>query len=97
MDELLSIDQYQAMVGESFHIATHGVDLTLERVDIVLINERLETFSLIFSGKDRVFLSQATYNLAGKRGKFDIFLVPVAKTSSGYEYEAVFNRIKKHG
>ncbi|HZT57421.1 MAG TPA: hypothetical protein VFA21_02230 [Pyrinomonadaceae bacterium] len=52
----------------------------------------MERFSLVFRGPSDIFVPQQTYRLAHDRmGEMDIFLVPVARESDGFRYEAVFN------
>jgi hypothetical protein len=56
---------------------------------------RQEMFSLIFEGPIQTFLSQQIYQVEHDRiGAFDLFLVPVGQDENGYQYEAVFNRIR---
>ncbi len=53
-------------------------------------------FSLLFGGPREPQLPQGLYRLENERmGSFEIFLVPVDLTEEGYQYEAVFNRIKE--
>ena len=48
-------------------------------------------FSLLFQGPGAPGLAQATYRLTHSAiGTQDLFLVPVARTDAGYQYEAVF-------
>lgn len=50
-------------------------------------------FSIQFQGPGNLFLPQRTYTIEHETiGRFDLFLVPVGKNSTGFEYEAVFNR-----
>jgi hypothetical protein len=56
----------------------------------------LESFSLVFSGPSDRLLTQQTYKFEHDRlGCFDLFIVPIGRTSAGCEYEAVFNRLLK--
>jgi hypothetical protein len=55
----------------------------------------MERFSVFFSGPVDVFLPQSLYSLSHeKMGEFDIFLVPIARESDGYRYEAIYNYYK---
>ena len=55
----------------------------------------MERFSAYFTGPGEFFLPQSTYSLEHDRmGKFEIFLVPIARDESGVRYEAVFNYFK---
>lgn len=48
-------------------------------------------FSLLWQGPEAPALPQGTYPLShASIGTHDIFLVPVARTADGFQYEAVF-------
>lgn len=52
----------------------------------------MERFSVFFDGPADPFLPQQAYALEhDQMGAFDIFLVPVGRSDSGFKYEAVFN------
>jgi hypothetical protein len=52
-----------------------------------------EVFSLTFRGPLGAFLGQGMVALAHDViGEFELFIVPVARTSDGFLYEAVSNR-----
>lgn len=52
----------------------------------------MERFSVFFDGPADPFLPQQVYPLEHDQlGAFDIFLVPVGRSDSGFKYEAVFN------
>lgn len=56
----------------------------------------MERFSAFFEGPSSVRLPQSLYHLTHEQmGEFDIFLVPIAQTESGFRYEAVFNYFKQ--
>jgi hypothetical protein len=53
-----------------------------------------EAFSVFFLGPVDHFMPQGTRKLRHAQfGEMEIFLVPVAKTNAGFEYEAAFNYI----
>lgn len=53
-------------------------------------------FSVLFAGPLEPQFPQGLYPLENERmGSFELFLVPVGLTEEGYQYEAVFNRIKE--
>ncbi len=55
-----------------------------------------EQFSLLFRGPLDHRLNQGMHRLEHPiLGAFDLFLVPVAQTEAGFEYEAFFNRLIK--
>jgi hypothetical protein len=50
-----------------------------------------EAFVLTFDGPAEPHLPQGTYRLVHERlGSQDVFIVPVARTDDGYQYEANF-------
>jgi hypothetical protein len=52
----------------------------------------MERFSVLFSGPADVFLPQQIYRVTHpEMGELEIFLVPIAKESDGFRYEAVYN------
>lgn len=55
----------------------------------------MERFSLVFAGPNDMFLPQQTYPLINDgMGELALFLVPIARDSDGFRYEAVFNYYK---
>jgi hypothetical protein len=51
------------------------------------------SFSLIFHGPDRCFLSQKLHTFEHEKiGTFSLFIVPVGKAPGIIQYQAVFNR-----
>ena len=94
----LTYDQMQQHVGTVFHADAEEttVDLKLVRVGKVMESAAAHLprhpFSLYFDGPQNVFLPQRIYRLRhdGLAEPLDIFLVPIARTASGFTYEAVF-------
>ena len=97
----MEIDQlnsrvFAECVNTAFRIADAGASLELVSVTEGVNSPRQENFSLMFHGPAVPFLPQRIYAMEHQRvGKIELFLVPVGKTASGYEYEAVFNRLRK--
>lgn len=71
-------------------------------VDIELIeavkrkgNQRQDVFSILFLGPNEKPLEQKIYPIEHERlGKFDLFIVPIEQTPTGFIYEAIFNRLR---
>ena len=83
-------------VGSTFEVVdvSPPFALTLMRVTEHAKTEHNEAFSVFLLGPTNIFMPQATRKLRHEQfGEMDIFLVPVAKTSTGFEYEAAFNYI----
>ena len=58
------------------------------------MNARQENFSVLFHGPLERFLPQGMVGLRHETlGEFELFLVPVARDTDGFQYEAVFNRL----
>jgi hypothetical protein len=97
MLEKIRAEQMAGYVGTQFKIIDNSspvLSLSLVRVVESVKTERSEAFSLFFQGPNEIFVPQGTRRLKhADLGEMDIFLVPVAKTNAGYEYEAVFNHI----
>src|SRR6267143_5081721 len=52
----------------------------------------MERFSAYFKGPSEPYLAQNTYSLQHDRmGRFEIFIVPIARDEQGVRYEAVYN------
>lgn len=94
----LSPDAYDPLVNSTFAVALEGralpVALTLTKVTRGRDDEMQCAFYLSFEGAGDL-LPQATYRLTpAGRDPFDLFLVPFARTKTGYRYEASFNLLK---
>ena len=95
VSELLTVEHFTPAVGEAFAVVAEGADgLAIELVEARGTGKSFqdrEAFSLLFRGPVDPMLPQATYRLANARlGEVDIFLVPVAQTAGGTDYEAIF-------
>jgi hypothetical protein len=72
-------------------------------IELIEVSERkrvrdVEQFSIIFRGALGFMLPQRIYRLEHERlGAFDLFLVPIARETDGFRYEAVFNRFVPEG
>ena len=70
-------------------------------LELVEFNEgppspRQEEFALLFRGPQNIFLPQATYQFSHDTlGELEMFLVPVGRDQQGFQYEAVFNRLRE--
>jgi hypothetical protein len=85
-------------VGTTFEVVSEQVNgwpLVLKDIVTQATSDNLETFSLFFNGPIEFCLPQGIHKLKHLRlGELDLFLVPVGKDKDGYQYEAVFNRVK---
>ncbi len=94
MTERISKAQFEAAVGSVFRSNEDaGLEFMLMRVEEGRSTDRIEQFSLIFRGPSQPILTQGIRRLAHEcLGEIDLFLVPVASTPEGADYEAAFTR-----
>jgi uncharacterized protein DUF6916 len=94
---LPALSSFTEQIGSSLDVvnmSSSPLGLKLMRVVEHAKTETNEAFSVFFLGPSDPFLPQGTRTLRHARfGEMEIFLVPVAKTNTGFEYEAVFNYI----
>lgn len=90
----LKYEEYADELNTKFIVAETSIELELIEVTDKKSTHQQEMFSLIFLGAKDNFLEQKIYKLRHEKlGEGDLFLVPVAEKSDGYQYEAGFNRI----
>jgi len=71
------------------------IELELVHVSDLQSAPRQEIFSILFRGPLETPLPQRIYQLEhAQLGMVELFIVPVGMNEQGYEYEAVFNRVK---
>ena len=71
------------------------IELELIHVSQLQSASRQEIFSILFRGPLETPLAQRIYQLEHPHlGTLSLFIVPVGMNEQGYEYEAVFNRLK---
>jgi len=93
---LPGLSSFTEQVSSTFEVVDGSSSLEMKLTKVVEHSktETNEAFSLFFHGPVDRFLPQGTCTLRHARfGEMDIFLVPVAKTNAGFEYEAVFNYV----
>ncbi|MBE0686227.1 MAG: hypothetical protein IH585_09520 [Anaerolineaceae bacterium] len=93
-----TIDSLTEQIGTIFDVVFEGktiFTLTLEKINIHIQTEQHQNFSLQFRGPLQPSITQGIQTIGHpKFGTSEIFLVPIAKDSDGYLYEAVFNRVQ---
>jgi hypothetical protein len=71
------------------------VEIQLTEVGEFLQSPNQERFSIVFRGPLDAFLQQGIYTLDhDQMGRLSLFMVPVRMNDKGYDYEAVFNRVR---
>ena len=98
MLETFTLEAFEPHGGTTFlvHGATdEPLALTLTHVSKARGSNALaerEPFSLLFQGPSGVYLPQQIYRFEHEMlGTFEMFIVPVGQTESGFQYEAVFS------
>ncbi len=97
LGELLSKDRFTQHLKSTFRISNESsptaIDVQLIEVSEGRSTERLEQFSLLFTGPTQPLLKQSMYRMEhAAMGSFDLFVVPISSDESGTVYEAVFSR-----
>ena len=94
---LPGLTSFTEQIGLTFKVIDFSpvpFELTLVRVVEHAKTEHSEAFSVFFLGPTDCFMPQGIQKIRHEQlGELEIFLVPVAKTKDGFEYEAAFNYI----
>src|ERR1044071_6794722 len=95
MIETCTEDTFLDHLNTRFRVTESADPLFVELVKVTPLSTAGQVqFSIQFQGPENPFLPQRIYTLEHEAlGRFELFLVPVGKNSSGFEYEAVFNRV----
>jgi hypothetical protein len=94
----LTFESFSAHVNSTFTLSLgeSGVDITLTEATRQPVRPypgmMREPFSLIFRSTSPVVLPQRIYPFKHEAmGKFEMFIVPIAREPTGIVYQAVFN------
>lgn len=93
---LPGLTSFREQVGSTLEVVDISLPFNLKLTKVIEHSktESNEAFSVFFLGPAEHFMPQGTRKLRHAQfGELDIFLVPVAKTNTGFEYEAAFNYI----
>src|SRR5882672_4452843 len=99
MDQPLTADLFQPLVGEVFRVKDGRHQLTLSRVDVRRLEEweaklfHRQPFTLIFGGPAGDVLKQGLYTLEVEGGSaFELYVIPVQTVARDrQDYQSVFN------
>lgn len=102
MPEILTEEEFSRHLHTKYQVrldGEHAVELELDEIAILpaLSHARGDAvrFSLFFYGPGDFLLPQHIYRVGHEHmGEFDLFIVPIARDSRGYRYEAVFSYFK---
>ena len=97
LGELLSKDRFTQHLKSTFQISNESsptvLDVQLIEVCEGRSTERIEQFSVLFTGPKEPLLKQGTYRFEhAAMGSFGLFIVPISSDEGGTLYEAVFGR-----
>ncbi|HEX8129334.1 MAG TPA: hypothetical protein VF527_09550 [Pyrinomonadaceae bacterium] len=99
MLEHLTLDALSAQLHTKFRVGLEPEKtVELELVEVQAHGDvagQAERFSAFFRGPLAQMLPQNTYPMEHEQlGSVEIFIVPVGKDDKGFQYEAVFSRVK---
>ena len=98
MEASLTQEEFSRHANSKFQVLVDqntSVEVELTQVSEMKIYPEQEEFSLVFRGPLNAFLGQGTRIFQHEQmGEFAIFIVPIAQDARGYDYEAVFNRVR---
>ncbi|PWV98846.1 hypothetical protein DFR52_104136 [Hoeflea marina] len=90
----LDLETFQPLIGSGFTTALPWGAVTLVLREATAMGSGLRhggAFSLLFSGPGPDLIGQGVLRLTNPEiGSVDLFLVPVAQSAHGVDYEAVF-------
>lgn len=90
----LTAEDFRPLEGDTVTVEAGGIEIEATLSEIKTGGSALRKgggFALLFQGPAEPGLAQATYQVSHAAiGTQHLFLVPVAKTEEGYQYEAVF-------
>jgi hypothetical protein len=99
MAALLTHPTFALHLNTKFRVLREGLDpveIELTEVGDFLQSQHQERFAIVFRGPVESFLQQSTYTFDhDQMGRFDLFIVPIRQSVNGYDYEAVFNRLRQ--
>ena len=98
MQASLTQEEFSRHANSKFQVLVDrdtSVEVELTQVSELKLYPEQEEFSLVFRGPLNAYLGQGTRAFKHEQmGEFEIFIVPIAQDAHGYDYEAVFNRVR---
>jgi hypothetical protein len=98
MEASLTHEEFSQHANSKFQVLVdqdNSVEMELAQVSELKIYPEQEEFTIVFRGPLNAYLGQGTRMFKHEQmGEFEIFIVPIAQDARGYEYEAVFNRVR---
>ena len=94
MSETFNYEALAEQLNTKFSLSDAAQPFDLELVEVTkpTVMASQTFFSLFFLGSGDFMLPQGTYRMSHEQlGEMVIFLVPTARETDGFKYEAVFN------
>ena len=94
----LSHENFNNHLNTRFQVDGNGehVELLLIEVSELRQSKGQEQFSIVFRGPIDQPMAQGMRQFRhSEMGGFELFIVPIKQDGEGYQYEAVFNRLKE--
>ena len=88
----LTLQDFEGRAGTTYEVVLADGILPLALREVETLNNGLrdDAFRLLFVGPTDPVLPQAIYPFRQDGEVGDIFIVPIARTAAGTEYEAIF-------
>ena len=92
--QMIGVSDFEKFVNETFDVQSVSPALQLSLIEVTVMGQGKRAggaFSTLWQGPKEPVLDQAIHQLHHKDfGEQGVFLVPVAETDAGIQYEAVF-------
>jgi hypothetical protein len=92
--EHLTMTSFEELEGKTFTVISTEPSVALELVEVRKMGSGEReggAFSLLWQGPSDPFLPQSIYRFSqAELGEHDLFIVPVAEKTDGFQYESVF-------
>ena len=93
----LTHENFNNHLNTQFQVDGDGdyIELLLIEVSKLRQSKEQEQFSIVFRGPIEQPMAQGIRQFRhSEMGAFELFIVPIKQDGQGYQYEAVFNRLK---
>ena len=92
--EHLTIDSFDGLQDRTFTVVSSEPPVALELVEVKKMGSGEReggAFSVLWQGPIEPFLPQSIYRFSqAELGEHELFIVPVAEKTNGFQYESVF-------